>query len=115
MQATADRGHSGESAHVGKRVCDKRVMREKPPGIATPGFFVSPFLNVGETVAAVLFRRPAGLNSPATWSSAGFVMREIQIGLHNRKVLPNSVLRKAPIIRRPFAFPTVRRSVWVLG
>jgi len=38
-------------------VCDKRVMREKPPGIATPGFLVSPFLNVGETVAAVLFSR----------------------------------------------------------
>jgi len=38
-------------------VCDKRVMREKPQGIATPGFYVSPFLNVGETVAALLFSR----------------------------------------------------------
>ena len=50
-------------------------------------------------------RRPAGLNSPATRSSAGFVMREIQTGLHKPEGVSNSGLREAPIIRRPFAFP----------
>src|SRR5271157_683731 len=47
-------------------------------------------------------RRPAGLNSPATRSSAGFVMREIQTGLHKpegdtKQRLTKSADNSAPV------------------
>jgi len=47
-------------------------------------------------------RRPAGLNSPATRSSAGFVMREIQTGLHKpeggtKQRLTKSAYNSAPV------------------
>ena len=49
-------------------------------------------------------RRPAGLNSPATRSSAGFVMREIQTGLHKPESGTKRRLTKSPIIR-PVCLP----------
>ena len=57
-------------------------------------------------------RRPAGMNSPAT-PSAGFGMREIQTGLLKPEGATKQCLTKVPIIRGPFAFTTVRRSVRV--
>jgi len=50
-------------------------------------------------------RRPAGLNSPATRSSAGFVMREIQTGLHKPKGGTKQRLTKSADNSAPVCFP----------
>jgi hypothetical protein len=51
-------------------------------------------------------RRPAGLNSPATRSSAGFVMREIQTGLHKPEGATKQRLTKSADNSAPVCFPT---------
>ena len=50
-------------------------------------------------------RRPAGLNSPATRSSAGFVMREIQTGLHKPEGATKQRLTKSADNSAPVCFP----------
>ena len=50
-------------------------------------------------------RRPAGLNSPATRSSAGFVMREIQTGLHKPEGATKQRLTKVADNSVPVCFP----------
>src|SRR5208337_1412794 len=50
-------------------------------------------------------RRPAGLNSPATWSSAGFVMREIQTCLHKSEGGTKQRLTKGADNSAPVCFP----------
>jgi len=45
------------------------------------------------------------MNSPATWSSLGFIIGKARLLHANRKEFPNSGLREVPIIRCPFAFP----------
>ncbi len=50
-------------------------------------------------------RRPAGLNSPATPSSAGFVMREVQTGLHKPEGGTKQRLTKSADNSAPVYFP----------
>jgi hypothetical protein len=50
-------------------------------------------------------RRPAGLNSPATRPSAGFVMREIQTGLHKPEGGTKQRLTKSADNSAPVCFP----------
>ena len=50
-------------------------------------------------------RRPAGLNSPVTRSSAGFVMREIQTGLHKPESATKQRLTKSARNSAPICFP----------
>ncbi len=50
-------------------------------------------------------RRPAGLNSPVTRSSAGFVMREIQTGLHKPESATKQRLTKSAENSAPICFP----------
>jgi hypothetical protein len=53
----------------------------------------------------ITVRRPAGLNSPATRSSAGFVMREIQTGLHKPEGGTKQRLTKSADNSAPVCFP----------
>ena len=50
-------------------------------------------------------RRPAGLNTPATRSSAGFVMREIQTGLHKPEGGTKQRFTKSADNSAPVCFP----------
>ena len=50
-------------------------------------------------------RRLAGMNSPATRSSAGFVMREIQTGLHKPEGGTKQPLTKSADNSAPVCFP----------
>src|SRR5271166_794417 len=50
-------------------------------------------------------RRPAELNSPATRFSAGFVMREIQTGLHKPESGSTQRLTKSADNSAPVCFP----------
>ena len=50
-------------------------------------------------------RRPTGLNSPATRSSAGFIMREIQTGLHKPEGGTKQYLTKSTDNSAPVCFP----------
>jgi len=50
-------------------------------------------------------RRPVGLNSPATRSSVGFVMREIQTGLHKPEGGIKQRLTKSADNSAPVCFP----------
>jgi hypothetical protein len=58
-----------------------------------------------QKTAKVELRRPAGLNSPATRSSAGFVMREIQTGLHKPEGATKQRLTKSADNSAPGCFP----------
>ena len=55
-------------------------------------------------------RRPAGLHSPATRSSAGFVMREIQTGLHKPESGTKQRLTKSADNSAPVCFPNCASS-----
>ena len=66
----------------------------------------SDILRVARERAEVAYlRRPAGLNSPATRSSAGFVMREIQTGLHKPEGGTKQRLTKSADNSAPVYFP----------
>ena len=49
--------------------------------------------------------RPAGLNSPVTRSSAGFVIREIQTGLHKPESATKQRFTKSAENSAPICFP----------
>ena len=66
---------------------------------------LNPRASLGERQVEAHPRRPSGLNSPATRSSAGFVMRQIQTGLHKPEGGTKQRLTKSADNSAPVCFP----------
>jgi hypothetical protein len=71
--------------------------------LALFGHFFTSKVSAGQ--ASQVVRRPAGLNSPAPRSAAGFVMREIQTGLHKPESGTKQRLTKSADNSAPVYFP----------